>query len=239
MDASLKYQKEIKDGNIDRFYEVLFHSLNLNNLAVNGKLFTPKFKSVWDEPRLKQIRDELGKIYQQPLEIADIFRNANYLFLNLLIEYTDLQSKILDKVRIFYVNKKIHAEPEIFIVTNKLDTTYKIWKLTFDQKKEFGYSLIKVKNLEVPELKENVLKEEVMKLNDPRLETMVGKSNVIFAIIEDRQDDKLVAKAVKDTLLLNRGIAKKADFEVNVSQDLHDLLAVEKIMPFTLNDWVK
>lgn len=240
LDANLKYRKELEDGNIDRFYEVLFHSLNLNNLAVNGSLFNSKLKSICEEPRIKLIREELMKIYNQPIEVAEIFRNANYLFLNLLIEYTDLHSEILEKVRVFYMNKKIHAEPEVFIVVNHAgSTSYKIWRLAFDQKKDFGYSFTKVKSVEVPELRENVLRDEIEKLGDPKLDSMSGKKNVIFAISDERKDDKLVAKAVKDTVLLNRGIAKKVNFELSITQDLHDLLMVEKIMPFTLNDWVK
>lgn len=238
--ASLKYRDEIKEGEIDHFYEVLFHSLNLNNLAVNGKLFTSKLKSIWKEPRLTQIREELTKIYQKPIEVAEIFRNANFLFLNLLIEYTDLHVDILEKVRVFYMNKKIHTEKEVFVVTNHSgSTTYKIWKLAFDNRRDFGYSFSKVKTLEVPELRENVLKDEIERLNDPKLNAMVGKTNVIFAIIEERKDERKVAKAVKDTILLNRGIAKNVDFELGITQDLHDLLAIEKIMPFTLNDWVQ
>jgi hypothetical protein len=240
MAASLKYKNEIKHGNIDHFYEVMFHSLNLNNLAVNGKMFTSKLKSVWNEPRLNQIREELTKIYQQPIEVAEIFRNANYLFLNLLIDYTNLHSNILEKVRVFYMNKKIHIEPEIFIVTNRSgSTSYKIWKLSFNAKRDFGHNFSKIKSLVVPELRENVLKDEIEKLDDAKLETMSGKNNVIFAIIEGRQDENKVAKAVKDTVLLNRGIAKTVDFELNITQDLHDLLSIEKIMPFTLNEWIK
>jgi hypothetical protein len=238
--ASIKYRNEIKEGNIDRFYEVMFHSLNLNNLACTGKLFTSKLKSIFNEPRLNLIRDELAKIYQQPIEVAEIFRNANFLFLNLLIEYTDLHVDILEKVRVFYMNKKIHSEKEVFVVTNHSgSTTYRIWKLAFDSRRDFGYSFSKIKTLEVPELRENVMKEEIERLNDPKLNSMIGKTNVIFAIIEDNQDERKVAKAVKDTVLLNRGIAKNVDFELSITQDLHDLLAVEKIMPFTLNDWVQ
>ena len=44
--ASLKYKAELEKMNIDRFDEILYHILNLNNLAVNGNLFTPKFKKI-------------------------------------------------------------------------------------------------------------------------------------------------------------------------------------------------
>lgn len=240
LDAGMKYRKEIAEGNLDRFYEVMFHSLNLNNLAVNGKMFNSKLKSVWDEPRLNQIREELAKIYQQPIEVAEIFRNANYLFLNLLIEYIELHSDVLEKVKVFYMNKKIHAEDEIFVVTNHAGTTaYRVWKLSFNRKSDFGYSFSKIRTLRVPELRENVLKDEIERLDDPKLNAMVGKTNVIFAIIEEAKDESTVAKAIKDTILLNRGIARKVNFELSITQDLYDLLNVEKIMPFTLNDWVQ
>jgi len=240
LDASQKYKKEIDDDNIDRFYEVMFHSLNLNNLAVNGKLFTPKFKSVWEEPRIMEIRSELQKIYSMPVDVAEIFKNANYMFLSMILEYMKIHIDILSKVKIFHLNKRIQVEPEIFLVINHSGkATYKIWKFAEDKKRDFGYSFTKVKSLEVPNLRENVIRDEIEKLNDPKFASMNGKRNVIFAIIENDEDERKVAKSVKDVILLNRGIAKSdMDFSPEIITELYSLLMIEKLMPFTLNDWI-
>ena len=79
LDASIKYKKEISENNPDRFYEVLFHILNLNNLAVNGNLYTTKFKKILNIPRIEQIREDLKKLYEIQEDTVGIFKNANYV----------------------------------------------------------------------------------------------------------------------------------------------------------------
>jgi hypothetical protein len=238
LDASMKYKKEIEKGKIGRFNEVLFHSLNLNNLAVNGTLFTSKFKTVWNDPKIAQIREDLKKLYSLPQDTSEIFKNANFVFLNILLEYTTIHLDTLDAVKLFYINSKIHLEKDIFIVTNKFGSiNYNVWKLTLDRKKDFGFTFSKVSSVKVTEFKENVLKEELEKLEDPKLETMSGKKNVFFTIIEEKCDESVVANTVKDLILLNRGLAGDHALETNLIEQLHSLIWAEKIMPFTLDQW--
>jgi hypothetical protein len=238
LDASLKYKKEIEADNINRFYEVLFHMLNLNNLAVNGNIFTAKFKEIWKNERIKQIQDDLKKLYDLPEETADIFKNANYVFLNLIIDYMKVHLDILGKIKLFHMNEKIHLEKEIFVVTNKLGTTeYRVWKFTEDRKRNFGYTFSKVRTITVPEIKKNAFSDEIERLEDPKLKTLSSKKNVCFAVIQEDEDERLVAKTVKDTLLLNKGIAKKVGFEPLIIAELYQHVWLEKMMPFTLDQW--
>ena len=57
--AAQKYKKDLEEGDLSYFYEVLFHSLNLNTLAVEGNLFDFKMNPVWKEDRIKKIREDL------------------------------------------------------------------------------------------------------------------------------------------------------------------------------------
>ena len=238
LDASMKYKKEIEKGKIDRFNEVLFHSLNLNNLAVNGRLFTSKFKSVWKDPKIAQIREDLKKLYALPQDTAEIFKNANFVFLNILLEYTNVHLDALDATKMFYLNPQIHLEKEIFIVTNTLGSSdYRIWKLAVDSKKNFGFTFNRVSSVKITEFKENALSTEIEKLEDPKLETMSGKKNVFFTIIESDCDESIVANTTKDLLILNRGLAKDHNFEPTLIEQLHALIWDEKIMPFTIDQW--
>lgn len=238
LDASMKYKKEIEKEDIGRFAEVLFHSLNLNNLAVNGSIFTSKFKTVWNDPKILQIREDLKKLYELPSDTSEIFKNANFVFLNILLEYTNIHLNVLDTTRLFYMNQKIHKEKEIFIVTNRTGVkNYRIWKLEENPKSHLGFTFNKIRTVEVAELRENVLKEELEKLEDPKLETMSGKKNVFFAILDEKEDETLVANTVKDLILLNKGLARDFKFEPTLIEQLHALMWVEKIMPFTLDQW--
>lgn len=237
--ASQKYRKEIEEGNLDHFYEVMFHSLNLNNLVVEGKLFDFKLKPIFDNPRIVEIRDHLKEIYQIPQETMEIFRNANYVFSNLLLDYMDLQLDVLDELRIFHVNRSIHTENEIFIVANKeKDLNYHIWSLKSNKKSNFGYSFTKVVTIVIEEIKENALKEAIDKLALPELANMQADKNVCFGIVSLDIPREKIAIILKDTILLNKGIAKTLNFEPNIIEELHKLIFNEKVMPFTLNKWM-
>lgn len=238
LDASLKYKKEIEAGEIDHFYEVMFHILNLNNLAVNGNLFTAKFKQIWKNERIIEIQEGLKKLYELPQETVDIFKNANYVFLNLLIDYMKIHLEVLDGAHVFNANPKIHLEKEIFIITNLLNTPdYYIWSLTEDSKKNFGYSFKKIKKIKVDELKPDALPQAIEALGDPKLKKVNTRKNACFVIHDNLFDEKIVAKVLKDTLLLNKGIAKTIGFEPYIMIELYRHVWLEKIMPFTLDQW--
>ena len=90
--AAQKYRKDLEEGSLSYFYEVLFHSLNLNTLAVEGNLFDFKMKPIWKDDRITKIKEDLKKIYEDTTsETVEIFRNANFVFLSLLIEYMEAQ----------------------------------------------------------------------------------------------------------------------------------------------------
>ena len=238
LDASLKYKKEIEEGKIDRFYEVVFHALNLNNLAVNGNLFTAKFKETWKNERIQQIQQELKKIYTLPPDLAEIFKNANYVFLNVLIDYMKIHLDVLDQVQMFYMNPLLHMEKEVYIVTNRLTSTeYRIWKLIQDEKKNFGYSFSKVKTVRLKRIENNAFSDTVDLLSLPKLESLESKKNVCYAVYEGDFEDSLIAKATKDTVLLNKGIAKELRFDAKIIYELYQHVWFEKMMPFTLDQW--
>jgi hypothetical protein len=236
--ASQKYRLDLEEGTLDYFYEIFFHSLNLNTLAVDGSLHDFKMHPVWKNERVKQITKELKQIYSKKAEVVEIFRNANYVFLNLILDYMDIQLDVLDGLDFFYMNETIHEQSEIFLVINSAGSKkYSIWKITDDRRKDFGYSFKKIKTINIPEVKENALREELDRLQDPELEKMKEHKNVCFAVSEG-PPEKMVANVLKDTILLNKGIAKGIKFEPTIINELHGLLIMERLMPFTLNQWL-
>jgi hypothetical protein len=235
--ATKSYKEDLENGELKHFYEILFHSLNLNNLAVDGKLFDFKMKSYFDSDRIKKITSDLSKIYEQKTEVVEIFKNANYVFLNLLLEYMDEQTRILEIIKILTKNKGIHNQSEVFIVAKNSDIDdYAIWKLKFNKKSNFGYSFKRVANITINELKPNALRDEIIKLNNPELDKIDESNNVCFVLVYDI-DESAAMNVVKDTFLLNRFIAKDNDFHGSLIFELQELLLAEKLIPFTLNQW--
>lgn len=237
--AAQKYKKDLEEGDLSYFYEVLFHSLNLNTLAVEGNLFDFKMNPVWKEDRIKKIREDLKKIYEDTYsETIEIFRNANFVFLSLLIDYMEAQNYFLDNSELFFVNPKLHQQKEIFIITNCINTNrYVIWKLVFDKKKEFGFSFRRLKSLRLVFEDNATLREEIIKQNISSLSGMREKENVLFAILHNKEETA-TATVIKDLLVLNAAISKDSNLDPSLISELQELLAADRVMPFNLNQWI-
>jgi hypothetical protein len=237
MAAAKRFKEDLESGDLEHFYEVLFHSLNLNNLAVDGNLFDFKMKPYLNTERINKIKDDLAKIYEEKTEVVEIFKNANYVFLNLLLEYMDEQIEILSEINILTKNTAIHNQSEVFIIAKGLDgTDYPIWKLKFNKRLNFGYSLKKVATVQIEELRPNVLREALDNLDIPELKTINENKNVCFIILNDIEE-KLGVNVVKDCLLINRFVARDNDFHGLLILELQELIVAEKLVPFTLNQW--
>jgi hypothetical protein len=235
--ATKSYKEDLEAGELKYFYEILFHSLNLNNLAVDGNLFDFKMKSYFDGERIKKIRDDLSKIYEQKTEVVEIFKNANYVFLNLLLEYMDEHTRILETINILTKNSSIHNQAEVFIVSKNLESDdYPIWKLKFNKRLNFGYSFKKIAIVNIEELQPNALRRAIEELNNPELDKIDENKNVCFVLLHDIEETPAL-NVVKDTFLLNRSIAKDNDFHGSLVFELQDLIIAEKLIPFTLNQW--
>ena len=150
----------------------------------------------------------------------------------------DLQLDIMENINFFYLNEMIHEQSEIFLVINQAgNKKYSIWKIKEDPRKNFGYSFKRIKSVTINEVKENALRIELDKLSDPELENMIEYKNVCFAVLEG-PPEKMVANILKDIILLNKGIAKGIEFESNIINELYGLISSERLMPFTLNQWM-
>jgi hypothetical protein len=236
--ATVKYKKELEALNIDRFDELFFHILNLNNLMVNKTLLSPKFKKIVKGERLKSIKENLSTLYKLDPATAEIFKNANYVFLNLLFDYMSIQMQVLDTVDIFYSNNEIHKEKEIFVLTSRVkNTECTIWKFAEDLTKNFGYSYTKIAKVNIDKSSKESVQNSIFGLNHPEL-GQLKIENVVFISLDEGVGERLTAKVVKDVILLNKGIAKEMKFEPTIISELYQILWFDKHLPYTLEQWV-
>jgi hypothetical protein len=237
--ANQKYRKMLDEGDESSFYEILFHSLNLNNLAVEGSVFKFNMTPVWEDKHLIEIRDHLRRIYELPDDIIEIFKNANYLLTNLMLDYLDKILQRTEDTRQFFVNPKIHQEKEVFIVINKEnDMLYDVWKLKFDKRYKFGYRLTNPQDIILEDLRENALHDAIVKENNPELSNMDADANVLFTVTTEDHDRDKLATAVAMSILFSRGISREIKFEPNILDELYELLSQEKVLPFTMQNWI-
>jgi hypothetical protein len=237
--ANQKYRNNLNEGDLSNFYEILFHSLNLNNLIVEGSLFNFNMTPVWNNERLIIIRDHLRKVYQLPEDVLEIFKNANYLLNTLMLDYLFEILDVTELVKSFFVNPQIHREKEVFMVINaEGERLYDIWKIRMDKRYKFGYKISHIQDVELSEIKENALHEAIMKEGNPELNNMDANTNVLFSITNDGEENEDVAIATAMSILFSRGISKDLKFEPSILSELYELLAQERVLPFTMKNWV-
>ena len=233
--ANKKFRSNLNAGDISKFNEIMFHSLNLNSLALQGSLLDKNFKPAWNSPKLIEIRRQLRKIYKVPDNIIEVFRNANYIFVNLLLDYLDNILNILERSSIHFVNKYIHKEKEIFFVINtKKSPSYFIWRLRFDNRYRTGQKLELIDSVEIDDTKENALKDKVKKLNNPVLDKMDSDKNIMFSIISKDTDMVDVALCMSSSIYFGRGIGLDVPFNNNILLEVYDILCAERVLPFTI-----
>lgn len=248
LDASMKYQKELDNMDFSRFYEVLFHCLNLNSLVVNGSLYNGKLKEIWSTPRIEQIRKELKDAYgtgQSELnegvlgDVGVIVKNASFVFMSLLLDYLNTIMSVIEEVRLFHINPAVHKEKVIFILTNTFNSDkYTVWKLEMDPKKNLGYSFKSICVIKSEGVEEQMLSAAIEQAQDLGLEGLSIRDNFCLAMIANNERESQVAMAIKDLIMLNKGIVKKDDFEGALIPEFYRHLWTEKILPFTVDAWM-
>ena len=237
--ANKKYRDRLEDGDMSNFYEILFHALNLNNLAVEGSMFNFNMTPVWDDPKLLEIRDQLRRLYQLPDDLVEIFKSANFLLTGLMLDYLDAMLDLTDNTKSYFVNNAIHREKEIFIVINvEGSMEYDIWKLRADRRCKFGYKLARIKTVELEEIKENALHEAITKDGNKDLLSMDADANVLFVVMQDQLDNNKIASIVASSLIFSRGITKGVKYEPNILSELYDLISKERVLPFTMKSLI-
>jgi hypothetical protein len=237
--ANKKYRDSLENGDTSSFYEILFHSLNLNNLAVEGSMFNFNMTPTWDHPRLVEIRDHLRELYQLPEDLVEIFKSANFLLTGLMLDYLEIMLDITDQTKSYFVNPAIHREKEIFIVLNiEGNMQYDIWKLKVDRRFKFGHKLTRIKTIELDQLKENALHEAIKKDGTPDLANMNPDSNVLFVVMQEELDNSKLASSIGSALVFSRGITKGVRYEPNILSELYSLLNQERVLPFTMKSLI-
>jgi hypothetical protein len=150
----------------------------------------------------------------------------------------DAQLDIIDDIEFFYLNETIHTEKEIFIIVNSDENElFSVWQLKDSRRSDFGYSFKRICEVELTEIRENALRDALHELDIPSLKNMDESKNVCFAVGYGKEE-RTLANIIKDTILLNKGIAKGLAFEPTIIDELQGLLLIEKVMPFTLEQWI-
>ena len=235
--ANKKFRESLKKDDVSKFDEILFHSLNLNNLVIEGSMFDSNLKPNWKDPKLIEIRNNLRKIYDLPENLVEIFRSANYLLTSLLIDYLDKMLDSIDKCKVYFMNPSIHKEKNIFLIINqKKENSYSIWRLRYDRRYKMGQKIEKSAAIDL--MPGENIKDKIKNLENPEIKLADGKKNTIFLIADRDVDHKTLVIAMCSSISFSKRIGLDYNFNPNILDELHEILIDERVLPFTIKSWV-
>jgi hypothetical protein len=236
--ANRKWRDQLEKGNSSGFYEILFHSLNLNNLAVEGKILDFNMNPVWENPKLKKIRRYLRKVYQFPDEVVEIFKNSNYVLIRLLIDYLEEMLESIGEFKTYFMNKHLHNQKEIYIVSGvEGKSQHQIFRLKFDGRCKYGYSFTKITDVDLDLEVDDALYQTLVNIDDSRLHNIDPNLNVLFILAKPSHNIPNISETLAFSLIFSKGIAPGSEYQPNVLLELYDLLSNDHILPFTLSGW--
>ena len=233
--ANKKFRESLETGDVSKFEEIIFHTLNLNNLVIEGSMLDSNLKPNWKDPKIIEIREHLRKVYDVPGNLIEIFRNANYLLTNLLIDYLNQMLDAVDRSKVFFVNPMIYREKEIyFIVNQRKKSIYSIWKIRFDRRFKLWQKTEHVQDLEIDPAVEDALKKKIKEMNDPKLESIDGNKNVIFIVTNKDVNMEMSVRAMAGSVSFTRLIGLDYPFNPNILDELYEIIMQERVLPFTI-----
>lgn len=240
LSANQKWRNLLKEEDYSSFYEILFHSLNLNNLAVEGSMVDFKLNPVWDNPKFVEIRKHLRDIYDLPEELVEIFKNTNYTLTKLMVDYLEKMLGSIGSVRIHFVNPMIHIEKEVYMLFNNTNNPQvsDIWKLRCDRRLKYGHTITRIGELVTDDLEdETTILKAIEDNGNEEMDKIDPDDNLIVITYDERKSNRTIAHAIAYSLIFSKGIVRAEDFQPNILEELHDILATEWVMPFTIKSW--
>ena len=229
-----KFDKEIKAGKINHFFELIFHYLNLNTLLSEHK--------VYDEYMDRFVNESLELFienFKDGMEESDayhVIKSTNNIYAQILTQYLKMCIEIYSNLDFFTKNLNVHKENNIiYLFLNIANCNiFEIWKVHYSLKNKFGNKIQLVGNIEVTSESLHEYQEYVKKYNSKNKNGQITESNTIGITIKKSIDTKKVAILVKDIVMLNKLFYGNGPFNLDILKDMESVLHNKKMFPYKL-----
>jgi len=238
--AENKFYKQITKENMEHFYEIVFHYLNLNTIIGKGKLYDPYLKE-YDKNKIDTFLTDFKAGFKKQDNANDvndtnvITKTAKDIFMSILNRYIDLGIQKMGNITPTYKNDHIHVNNSIYPIIHVSHTNvYDIWKIDMALNESFG-TIQNINHFEwSDDNKDRILefKEEYNKDKDEV--DKISEYNTIILTLENAFSHKDIAYLIRDVMLLNKLFTGDQTFENNILINLKQIIDKENTFPYTL-----
>lgn len=231
-----KFNDALKSNDVTKFYEIVFHFLNINALKSDRKLYDEHFKEIQGNKYLAAFVEDMGTdkdgAAQQVInKIHEVYTRIMSAYLKLAI------STIADASAVYFDPQNMHYyNTEAFVLFNiKPHEEYELWKVMFRTEIILGSAITKMKRfsgMKAGQTEE--LREYVNAYNEKNPDAMIRSGNFCTVTCEKAKDAKSVVSVIKDVILLNKIFYNEMQFNPKVLYDIQQIIIDKKTFPFKL-----
>ena len=231
-----KFEAAAKKKDLTKFYEIVFHFLNINTLSTDNKLYDTHFKEINGNEHLATFvqdlcNDKEGNAATIIKQIGEVYTRIMSTYMKLAIEtMADIDVTYMDEKNMHYYNS------EVFVLFNvKPHEHYELWKISFNVNSTTGSSMSKLETFSGMKKGETSdFKEYVKAYNRKSMTNRIHSGNFCVAVSEGAKDSRSVTSVIKDIILLNKIFYDKSQFNKNVLKDMLQVIIEKKTFPFKL-----
>lgn len=230
-----KFNAAMKSGDVTRFYEIVFHFLNINSLNADRKLYDAHFREIKGNKYLAEFVSDLGTDKNGPA--AQIVQQANEVYTRIISSYMNFAiGEISDSVAVYFDPKNIHYfNTEVFVLFNvKPHDNRELWRVTFNTDANLGSTMSHIGDFEMRAGETDDFRKFVREFNKANPVNRVRAGNFVAVTSDSARDSKNVVSVIKDIILLNKIFYEKMQFNGRVLHDMQQIIIDKKTFPFKL-----
>ena len=231
-----KFNAAAKKKDLTKFYEIVFHFLNINTLSVDNKLYDTHFREINGNEYLATFVQDLCN--DKEGNAATIIKQIGEVYTRIMSNYMKLAIETLADIEITYMDdKNMHYyNAEVFVLFNvKPHEHYELWRLVFNTNSTMGSSMTKLETFSDMKKGETAdFREYVKEYNRKNMMNRIHSGNFCTAISDVAKDSRSVTSVIKDIILLNKIFYDKSQFNKNVLKDMLQVIIEKKTFPFKL-----
>lgn len=230
-----KFDAAIKAEDVTKFYEIIFHFLNINTLKADNKLYDEHFKEISGDEKLSLFVKNMNMEKSSPANT--ILMQINEVYTRILTKYVKLAIRTISNVSVSYLDpKSIHyMNSEAYVLFNiKSCDEYELWKISFNTDIALGCAIEYMANIEMKTGDIEDFKSFVKEYNRENQISRIRLGNFAIAQCDNVKDSKSVVSVIKDIIILNKIFNGRDKFNGRVLNDILQTLIDKKTFPFKL-----
>ena len=233
--ARKKYIDALENKNFKYFYELVYHTLNINTFIDENRMYDTKLKKIKNDEMLNRLLVDFKEDSKFSIT-ANVILNSKEILDESLTQYLEEITDYLSDGVFYFENKQLHfGQDKLFIIiTDGKTNKFQIWKLEFNNKFTFTHQLTLIETFNYyNDGNDTELRDIISNFNKDHNDQILT-NNSFYVNMNKRNSLSKGIYLAKDILTMNRIFIGSKDFNPYIFKSLLSVINTENTFPYHL-----